>query len=133
MATPIAHKGVTAGARVIAMTLMDLFLDPSLVAAAKEYFAEQTADHQYSPLIGPNDPPVRRGFVFPAGQLDDRGRPPVGLERVVPCFADGYSAWMWLKSPHPALDGAVPLDLLKRGHAESVVAAAQGDMQGDFM
>ena len=56
MATPIAHKGVTVGARVIAMTLMDLFLDPSLVAAATEYFAEQTAEHQYSPLIGPNDP-----------------------------------------------------------------------------
>ena len=76
---------------------------------------------------------VRRGFVFPAGQLDERGRPPMGLERVVPCFADGYSAWMWLKSPHPALDGAAPLDLLKRGHAESVAAAARGDMQGDFM
>ena len=58
MATPIAHKGVTAGARVIAMTLMDLFLDPSLVEAAKDYFAEQTAEHQYSPLIGPNDPPA---------------------------------------------------------------------------
>ena len=58
MATPIAHKGVTAAARVIAMTLMDLFLDPSLVAAAKDYFAAQTAEHQYSPLIGPNDPPA---------------------------------------------------------------------------
>ena len=58
MATPIAHKGAVAGARVIAMTLMDLFLDPSLVTAAKEYFAEQTADYQYTPLIGPDDPPA---------------------------------------------------------------------------
>ncbi len=58
MATPIAHKGATAGARVIAMTLMDLFLDPELVPAAKEYFAEQTKDHQYTPLIGPDDPPA---------------------------------------------------------------------------
>ncbi len=58
MATPIAHKGVLAGARVIAMTLMDLLLDPSLVTAAKEYFAEQTAEHQYTPLIGPDDPPA---------------------------------------------------------------------------
>ena len=76
---------------------------------------------------------VRRGFVFPAGQLDERGRPPAGLEHVVPHFADGYSAWMWLKSPHPALDGAAPLDVLRQGHAESVAAAAQGEMQGDFM
>ena len=47
MATPIAHKGAAAGARVIAMTLMDLFLNPELVPAmrAKEYFAEQTAEH----------------------------------------------------------------------------------------
>ena len=58
MATPIAHKGAAAGARVIAMTLMDLLLDPSLVTAAKEYFAEQTAEHQYTPLIGPDDPPA---------------------------------------------------------------------------
>lgn len=58
MATPIAHKGAVAGARVIAMTLMDLLLDPELVPAAKEYFAEQTAEHQYAPLIGPDDPPA---------------------------------------------------------------------------
>ena len=58
MATPIAHKGAAAGARVIAMTLMDLFLDPALVPAAKDYFAEQTAEHQYTPLIGPDDPPA---------------------------------------------------------------------------
>ncbi len=58
MATPIAHKGATAGARVIAMTLMDLFLDPSVVEAAREYFGEQTAEHQYTPLIGPDDPPA---------------------------------------------------------------------------
>ena len=58
MATPIAHKGATAGARVIAMTLMDLLLDPDLVPAAKEYFAEQTEEHQYTPLIGPDDPPA---------------------------------------------------------------------------
>lgn len=76
---------------------------------------------------------ARRGYVFPAGQLDERGRPPAGLERVVPHFADGYSAWMWLKSPHPALDGATPLNVLKRGHAESIAAAAQGEMQADFM
>ncbi len=58
MATPIAHKGATAGARVVAMTLMDLFLDAGLVSQAKEFFAEQTAEHEYTPLIGPDDPPA---------------------------------------------------------------------------
>ena len=57
---PIAHKGAAAGARVIAMTLMDLFLNPEFVPVAKEYFAEQTAEHEYSPLIGPDDEPAIR-------------------------------------------------------------------------
>ena len=56
MATPIAHKGAAAGARVIAMTLMDLFLNPELVPAAKEYFAEQTAEHDVHPADRPGRP-----------------------------------------------------------------------------
>ena len=59
MATPIAHKGATAGAKVIAMTLIDLFTKPELVEQAWKYFREvQTKDVKYQPLIGPNDQPV---------------------------------------------------------------------------
>ena len=43
MATPIAHKGVTAGAKVQAMTLVDLLLKPEVVTAAWDYF-KQRAD-----------------------------------------------------------------------------------------
>jgi aminobenzoyl-glutamate utilization protein B len=56
MATPIAHKGVTAGAKVEAMTLIDFLLKPELLTGAKEYFAEQTEDMKYEPLIGPDTP-----------------------------------------------------------------------------
>ena len=38
MATPIAHKGATAGAKVQAMTLLDLLLKPALVEQAWDYF-----------------------------------------------------------------------------------------------
>ena len=38
MATPIAHKGATAGAKVIAMTTLDLLLRPELVQQAWDYF-----------------------------------------------------------------------------------------------
>ncbi len=38
MATPIAHKGVTAGAKVQAMTIVDLLLKPEVVTAAWDYF-----------------------------------------------------------------------------------------------
>ncbi len=38
MATPIAHKGVVAGSKVIAMTTIDLLTDKSLLPKVKEYF-----------------------------------------------------------------------------------------------
>ena len=59
MATPIAHKGVVAGAKVIGMTMIDLLTKPELVDQAWKYFREvQTKDTKYQPLIGPNDKPA---------------------------------------------------------------------------
>jgi aminobenzoyl-glutamate utilization protein B len=58
MATPIAHKGTTAGARAQAMMILDLLLRPELVQQAKQYFAEQTKNQKYEPLIGPEDQPA---------------------------------------------------------------------------
>ena len=40
MATPIAHKGVVAGAKVQAMTMLDILLRPELVTQAWEYFRQ---------------------------------------------------------------------------------------------
>src|SRR5882724_1204818 len=58
MATPIAHKGVTAGAKVMAMTMIDLLTSPELVEQSWKYFREvQTKDTKYQPLIGPDDKP----------------------------------------------------------------------------
>jgi aminobenzoyl-glutamate utilization protein B len=58
MATPIAHKGATAGARAQAMTVLDLLMRPELVREATQYFAEQTKNQKYEPLIGPADQPA---------------------------------------------------------------------------
>ena len=59
MATPIAHKGATAGSKVIAATMLDMFTNPELVAEAWTYFRDvQTIDEQYEPFIGPDDPPA---------------------------------------------------------------------------
>jgi aminobenzoyl-glutamate utilization protein B len=59
MATPLAHKGVTAGAKVQAMTLVDLLLKPEVVTAAWDYFRTvQTRDQKYEPLIRPQDTPA---------------------------------------------------------------------------
>ena len=75
---------------------------------------------------------AKRGVVFPSAQLDERGQPPPDLNRILPFFADHYSAWVWLITPLSALDGRIPLDLLRKGDSEQVVAAAAGDSQGDF-
>ena len=60
MATPIAHKGAVAGAKVQALTLLDLFTQPKIVADAWTYFNDvQTKDVKYKPFIAPTDmPPI---------------------------------------------------------------------------
>src|SRR5690349_16662033 len=59
MATPIAHKGVVAGAKVQAMTILDLVSRPELVEQAWKYFREvQTKETKYEPLIRPQDQPA---------------------------------------------------------------------------
>jgi aminobenzoyl-glutamate utilization protein B len=59
MATPIAHKGINVGARVQAMTALDLLLRPDLLAQAKDYFDNvQLKQRKYTPLIRAGDEPA---------------------------------------------------------------------------
>jgi aminobenzoyl-glutamate utilization protein B len=59
MATPIAHRGATAGAKVVAMTMLDFALQPALVDSAWSYFRNvQTRDMRYEPFIRPDDRPA---------------------------------------------------------------------------
>ncbi len=59
MATPIAHKGSTAGAKVHAMTVLDLLLKPELVEGAWDYFNNvQTKDRHYTSFLRPEDKPA---------------------------------------------------------------------------
>lgn len=59
MATPIAHKGATAGAKVQAGTALDLMLRPELIKQAWDYFTNvQTKDVKYTPLMSPSDKPA---------------------------------------------------------------------------
>ncbi len=59
MATPIAHKGVIAGAKVQAMTVVDLMMRPELVKQARDYFVTvQTKDRKYQTLLRPNEGPA---------------------------------------------------------------------------
>jgi aminobenzoyl-glutamate utilization protein B len=60
MATPTSHKGASYGARVLAMTILDVAMDLDLVADAWRYFREvQTAELQWVSLIPEGtEPPI---------------------------------------------------------------------------
>ncbi len=59
MATPIAHKGVIAGAKVQAMTMLDILLHPELVQQARDYFNNvQNKGQHYTTFLRPDDKPA---------------------------------------------------------------------------
>jgi aminobenzoyl-glutamate utilization protein B len=59
MAGPIAHKGIQAGAKVVALTVLDFLMKPELTTQAWDYFRNvQTKTTKYTPLIRPGDKPA---------------------------------------------------------------------------
>ena len=59
MATPIAHKGSLAGAKVQALTMLDMLLHPELVTKAWEYFNDvQTKEVKYKSFLRDGDQPA---------------------------------------------------------------------------
>jgi aminobenzoyl-glutamate utilization protein B len=59
MATPIAHKGATAGAKAVATTVLDLLMKPDLLRQAWDYFnTVQTRGTKYRPFIRADDRPA---------------------------------------------------------------------------
>jgi len=59
MATPIAHKGIAYGSKVVALTVIDLVTHPELVQQAWDYFRNvQTKTVKYTPLMRPEDKPA---------------------------------------------------------------------------
>jgi aminobenzoyl-glutamate utilization protein B len=59
MATPIAHKGVVAGAKVQALTMLDILLHQEIVDKAWDYFNNvQTKNMKYTSFIRDGDVPA---------------------------------------------------------------------------
>jgi aminobenzoyl-glutamate utilization protein B len=72
MATPIAHKGATAGAKVVAFTLVDLLGTPALVDSAWSYFRNVQTDQKYVPFLKADDQPPIELNIGKMGQFRDR-------------------------------------------------------------
>jgi aminobenzoyl-glutamate utilization protein B len=71
-ATPIAHKGATAGAKAMALTMLDILGKPALVDSAWSYFRNvQTKEVKYEPLMRPNEEPA----TFLNTEILERYRP----------------------------------------------------------
>jgi aminobenzoyl-glutamate utilization protein B len=71
-ATPVAHKGSSQGAKVHAMTALDLLLRPELIKAARDYFDNvQGKQRTYQPLIRPEDKPA----IWLNKEIMDRFKP----------------------------------------------------------
>jgi len=59
LATPIAHKGAAAGAKVVANAVLECFINPAVVEEAKRTFARETEGVQFrSMLPADQKPPV---------------------------------------------------------------------------
>lgn len=57
--TSIGTKGMIVAAKTMALTAIDLYKDPSIIAAAKEELIRRRGkDFKYAPLIGDRDPPL---------------------------------------------------------------------------
>jgi aminobenzoyl-glutamate utilization protein B len=75
MATPIAHKGATAGAKVLAATMLDLLQNEELRTEAWRYYREeQLKDIEYEPFISADDPPAIEKNADTMAEFRDRLR-----------------------------------------------------------
>jgi aminobenzoyl-glutamate utilization protein B len=96
MATPVAHKGVTAGAKVLAMTIVDLLTQPALVRQAWDYFRDvQTKEIKYQPLISAQDQPA----VWCNKRTMDEFRPQMRKFYYDPALYDTYLDQLGIKYP----------------------------------
>ena len=96
MATPIAHKGVTAGAKVQAMTILDLVMRPELVQQAWAYFRDvQTKDTKYEPLVRAQDQPA----IWLNKATMDKYRPAMQKMYYDPSKYDTYLEQLGIKYP----------------------------------
>ena len=103
-ATPLAHKGISAGAKVVAASLIDLITDPNALPTIKADFAKQLAAYpKWKTLIPPDAvPPIELN-------IEEMGRYREALKpyEYDPNSKQSYLDFMKLKYPPAMPDSAV--------------------------
>jgi aminobenzoyl-glutamate utilization protein B len=96
MATPIAHKGVVAGAKVQAMTMLDILTHPELVTKAWDYYNNvQTKTTKYKTLLRPDDKPA----IWLNQKIMEEYRPKMKPLYYDPAKFDTYLEQLGIKYP----------------------------------
>ena len=96
MATPIAHKGAVAGAKALAMTVLDLMTTPKLIADAKAFQQDvQFKDDTYDPVLTAEDKPA----IWLNKDIMDRMRPKMEPYYYNPAKYPSYLEQLGIKYP----------------------------------
>jgi aminobenzoyl-glutamate utilization protein B len=96
MATPIAHKGVIAGAKAQAMTMLDILTNPEIVQKAWDYFNNvQTKTMKYKSFIRDGDKPS----TFLNEKIMEKYRPLMKPLYYDPSKYDNYLDQLGIKYP----------------------------------
>jgi aminobenzoyl-glutamate utilization protein B len=96
MATPIAHKGVVAGAKVQALTMLDILLHQEIVDKAWDYFNNvQTKEGKYKSFIRDGDVPA----IWLNKATMDKYRPQMKTMYYDPSKYDTYLEQLGIKYP----------------------------------
>ncbi len=96
MATPISHKGVVAGAKAQALTMLDILTHPDLVTKAWAYFNDvQTKETKYKTFLRPDDKPA----TFLNVKIMEQYRPEMKKLYYDPSKYDTYLEQLGIKYP----------------------------------
>lgn len=96
MATPIAHKGVVAGAKAQAMTMLDILTNPEIVTKAWDYFNNvQTKTVKYKSFIRDGDVPS----TFLNAKTMEKYRPEMKKLYYDPSKYDNYLQQLGIQYP----------------------------------
>jgi aminobenzoyl-glutamate utilization protein B len=96
MATPIAHKGVVAGAKVQALTMLAILMHPELVQASWDYFNNvQNKETKYKSFIRPGDKPA----IWLNQKIMEQYRPEMKKMYYDPSKYDTYLEQLGIKYP----------------------------------
>jgi len=85
---------------------------------------------QHGQLLGLDG--AKRGFRFPAWQLDADGKPYPELAVLLDRLGAPWAVYRLLVQPQSALGGLTGREALERGKGPELVAAAEGIARGDF-